>query len=123
MQLRYTEISKHLLLSRGPFRDLLIPEAVMGFRPSRGHFSSNDGSEAAADHGCAHIDVNDESADRGQRRDNMNGDSQITQPAQTPRDGFNKPQPEARDQQQDHAITHQPEEQFLPVVEASDWGQ
>ena len=92
------------------FGDLLVPEAMMGSGPCRGNFSADDGSEAAPDHGGAHVNVNNEATNGRQRRDHVNRDGQITEPVQTPRNGFDEPESDARNCQQNHAIEHQPEE-------------
>src|SRR4029077_17432193 len=103
-----------------PFRDLLIPEAVMSPRPGAGDFSTDNRGETSADHGRAQVNMNNKAADGRKCRCHVYRDGKITQPAQTPRDRFNKPQPKARNGQQDPAIKHQPEEQFLAVVKAAD---
>src|ERR1700730_9365025 len=95
-----------LLLCRSVSGDLFIPEAVMGLRPGRGNFTANNGSKSAANHGRAHVDVNDEAADSCKRGGHMNHDGGIAQP---PRNGFDEPEPETRDKQQKDAEEHEPE--------------
>ena len=47
--------------------DAMIPEAVVSPGPGGGDFAADDGSEAAAHHRGAHVDVDDEGADGDQR--------------------------------------------------------
>ena len=63
--------------------------------------------------------MNDERSDGRHGCDHVYRHRQITQPAQAPRDGFDEPQPQPRNQQQDHAVKHQPEEQLLAEIEAA----
>jgi hypothetical protein len=56
-------------------RDLLVPAAMVG--SSRGDFSADNRSKAAAHHGGSHVDVNDETADRGRRGCDVDEDREI----------------------------------------------
>src|SRR5580698_2579495 len=76
--------------------DLLVPEAVVGFRPCRRDLAMNHGTEATAYHGCAHVNVDNETADGRQGGDYVDRNRCVTQPAQTPWDGLHEPQPQPR---------------------------
>src|ERR1700730_3435085 len=78
-----------------PFRELLIPEAMVRSGPGGRNFPADNRGETSADHGRAHVNVNNEASDGRQCGGDVHNDGQIAQPAQTPRNGFNKPQPKA----------------------------
>src|SRR5271165_269455 len=81
----YGSLSRHL------FPDLLEPEPVMRPGPSVRNFSTDNGSETAANHRGAHVDMDDEAADCRERKRDVYRDRKIAQPPQSPRNRFNKP--------------------------------
>jgi len=56
---------------------LVVPKPMMHFCPGSGNFPADDGIEAAAHHGRAHVHMNDEAADGCEGDDDVDGDGKL----------------------------------------------
>src|SRR6267143_1107536 len=56
---------------------LVVPKPMMHSCPGSGNFPADDGIEAAAHHGRAHVHMNDEAADGCEGDDDVDGDGKV----------------------------------------------
>src|SRR6202166_5029300 len=107
------------IISRLVSSDLLIPEAVIGTRPSARDASVDHSVKRFRLHEDTHVNMNYTPSEGGHRRGHVYGHRQITQPAQTPRNVLHEPQADSGNHQQNYTAKHQPEEQLLAEIEAA----
>src|SRR5512134_2104292 len=85
--------------------------------PFFGDLPVNHRGKTSRYHGNPHIDVNDEPADGGKRRDGVNDNGHRAHGPELPGNRVDKPEHEPGSEQRSSTKEHQPEEQLLPVVE------
>ena len=98
-------------------RRLRHPQRMMVPGPALADVAVQDGMETTGNDRDAHVDVDDDAADRRQRGNGVHQHREVADDLELARDRCREPQRDARDQQRGARDHHQPEELFLPEVE------
>src|SRR5205807_8501867 len=99
--------------------DFFIPAGMVALGEGHGNIAANYRAERSALRKHAHINVDQEQANRDERRRGMNENGNVAQEAEIPRNVFREPQHDAAGKQHHGAPEKSPEEEFLSRIVAS----